>query len=132
MLAASSLSEIRSRPFRWPRGCCRTCTFVRCRSSSSARQRVLAIEIQRAPLSGAQRFVKRIMDIFVACLALIFFLPVMVLTAIAIKLDSPGPVIFRQARKGFNGRQFVMFKFRTMTVRRMGQVWRRRRVTIRG
>src|SRR5439155_9823873 len=67
---------------------------------SSARQRVLAIEIQRAPLSGAQRFVKRIMDIFVGALALVFFLPLMVLTAIAIKLDGPGPVIFRQSRKG--------------------------------
>jgi Undecaprenyl-phosphate glucose phosphotransferase len=88
--------------------------------SSSATQRVLAIEIQRAPLSGAQRFVKRTVDVFVAMLALIFFLPVMALTAIAIKLDSPGPVIFRQNRKGFNGRQFVIFKFRTMTVQENG------------
>ena len=88
--------------------------------TSSARQRVLAIEIQRAPLSGAERFVKRVMDILVASLALIFFLPVMALTAIAIKLDGPGPVIFRQHRKGFNGRQFIMFKFRTMTVQENG------------
>jgi undecaprenyl-phosphate galactose phosphotransferase/putative colanic acid biosynthesis UDP-glucose lipid carrier transferase len=88
--------------------------------TSSARQRVLAIDIQRAPLSGAQRFVKRVMDIVVASLALIFFLPIMALTAIAIKLDSPGPVIFRQNRKGFNGRQFVIFKFRTMTVQENG------------
>lgn len=87
---------------------------------SSARQRVLAIEIQRAPLSGAQRFVKRVMDIIVASLALIFFSPVMALTAIAIKLDGPGPVIFKQYRKGFNGRQFVIFKFRTMTVQENG------------
>ena len=86
----------------------------------SARQRVLAIDIQRAPLSGAQRFVKRIMDISLAALALIFFLPIMALTAIAIKLDSPGPVIFRQNRKGFNGRQFTIFKFRTMTVQENG------------
>ncbi len=71
--------------------------------TSSARQRVLSIEIQRAPLSGAERFVKRGMDIFLATLALVFFLPVMALTAIAIKLDGPGPVIFRQHRKGFNG-----------------------------
>jgi Undecaprenyl-phosphate glucose phosphotransferase len=84
--------------------------------ASSARQRVLAIEIQRAPLSGTQRFVKRTMDVFLASLALVFFLPMMALTAIAIKLDSPGPVIFRQIRKGFNGREFVIFKFRTMTV----------------
>lgn len=88
--------------------------------TSSARQRVLAIEIQRAPLSGAQRLVKRIMDIALAAVALMFFLPIMTLTAIAIKLDSPGPVIFRQNRKGFNGKQFVIFKFRTMTVQENG------------
>jgi Undecaprenyl-phosphate glucose phosphotransferase len=87
---------------------------------SSARQRVLTIEIQRVPLTGAQRFVKRIMDIFVGGLALVFFLPIMVLTAVAIKLDSPGPVIFRQNRKGFNGKEFVIFKFRTMTVQENG------------
>jgi undecaprenyl-phosphate galactose phosphotransferase/putative colanic acid biosynthesis UDP-glucose lipid carrier transferase len=90
--------------------------------TSSARQRVLAIEIQRAPLSGAERFVKRVMDISVALVALIIFLPVMALTAIAIKLDGSGPVIFRQNRKGFNGRQFVMFKFRTMNVQENGPV----------
>jgi Undecaprenyl-phosphate glucose phosphotransferase len=88
--------------------------------ASSARQRVLAIEIQRAPLSGAERFIKRLMDIFLASLALVFFLPIMALTAVAIKLDGPGPVIFRQNRKGFNGQQFVMFKFRTMTVQENG------------
>jgi Undecaprenyl-phosphate glucose phosphotransferase len=82
----------------------------------SARQRVLAIEIQRAPLTGAQRLAKRAMDIVLASAALIFFLPIMTLTAIAIKLDSAGPVIFRQSRNGFNGRKFVIFKFRTMTV----------------
>jgi len=92
--------------------------------ASSARQQVLAIEIQRAPLNGAQRFVKRVMDIVLASLALIFFLPIMALTAIAIKLDSPGPVIFRQNRNGFNGRQFVIFKFRTMTVQENGPVVR--------
>jgi undecaprenyl-phosphate glucose phosphotransferase len=84
--------------------------------ASSARQRVLTIEIQRAPLSVAQRFTKRMIDILAASLALLFFLPIMALTAIAIKLDSSGPVIFKQTRKGFNGRKFVIFKFRTMTV----------------
>jgi Undecaprenyl-phosphate glucose phosphotransferase len=89
--------------------------------TSSARQRVLAIEIQRAPLTAAERLVKRVMDVVVATLALLFFLPIMVLTCVAIKLDSRGPVIFRQNRKGFNGREFVMFKFRTMTVQENGQ-----------
>jgi undecaprenyl-phosphate galactose phosphotransferase/putative colanic acid biosynthesis UDP-glucose lipid carrier transferase len=90
--------------------------------TSSARQRVLAIEIHRAPLGGSERIVKRIMDISIATLALIIFLPVMILTAIAIKLDGEGPVVFRQNRKGFNGREFVMFKFRTMTVQENGPV----------
>src|SRR5262249_9586550 len=89
---------------------------------SSARQRVLTIEIQRAPLSAAERFVKRTMDVVIAALALLFFVPIFVLTAIAIKLDSPGPVIFRQRRKGFGGKQFVMFKFRTMRVQEDGPV----------
>jgi undecaprenyl-phosphate galactose phosphotransferase/putative colanic acid biosynthesis UDP-glucose lipid carrier transferase len=85
-----------------------------------SRKRALDIELQRAPLSEAQRFVKRIMDVVVASLALIFFLPVMALAALAIKLDGFGPVIFRQIRKGFNGQQFVIFKFRTMTVQESG------------
>jgi undecaprenyl-phosphate glucose phosphotransferase len=88
--------------------------------ASSARQQVLTIEIQRAPLSGAQRLAKRVMDVVLASAALVFFLPIMTLTAIAIKLDSPGPVIFRQNRNGFNGRKFVIFKFRTMTVQENG------------
>ena len=88
--------------------------------TTSARQRVLSIEIQRAPLSGAQRFVKRSIDIVMSSLALMFFLPIMVMTAVAIALDSPGPVIFRQFRKGFNGKQFVIFKFRTMIVQENG------------
>jgi Undecaprenyl-phosphate glucose phosphotransferase len=90
--------------------------------AASARQRVLAIEIQRAPLSGAERLVKRGMDIVVATVALVFFLPVMALTAIAIRLDGHGPIIFRQHRKGFNGKHFVMFKFRTMIVQENGPV----------
>ena len=63
------------------------------------------------------------MDIVIASLALMFFLPIMALTAMAIKLDSPGPVIFRQFRKGFNGKQFTLFKFCTMTVQETGPLW---------
>ncbi|MCM8775340.1 MAG: sugar transferase [Candidatus Omnitrophica bacterium] len=58
--------------------------------------------------------VKRLLDISVSTLGLIVFSPVMAVTAIAIKLDSPGPVIFRQSRVGMKGRQFFMYKFRTM------------------
>jgi Undecaprenyl-phosphate glucose phosphotransferase len=90
--------------------------------ASSGGQRVLSIEIQRAPLSTTERVVKRVIDIVLAVLALICLAPLMVLTALAIKLDGPDPVIFQQQRKGFNRRKFVMFKFRTMTVQEDGEV----------
>jgi undecaprenyl-phosphate glucose phosphotransferase len=88
--------------------------------SSSARQNLMSLEILSAPLSSSEQGVKRLVDIVLASAALVFFLPVMLLTAIAIKLDGPGPVIFRQNRKGFNGKQFAMLKFRTMTVQENG------------
>ncbi|SDJ59952.1 MULTISPECIES: undecaprenyl-phosphate glucose phosphotransferase [Bradyrhizobium] len=88
--------------------------------SSSARQNIMSVEILGAPLSLLEQGVKRLVDIVLASIALVFFLPVMLLTAIAIKLDGSGPVIFRQFRKGFNGQQFVMLKFRTMTVQENG------------
>jgi len=88
--------------------------------SSSARQNIMSVEILGAPLTSVEQGVKRMVDIVLASAALVFFLPVMLLTALAIKLDGPGPVIFRQLRKGFNGQQFVMLKFRTMTVQENG------------
>ena len=90
--------------------------------TSSAQQRIVSLEIQRAPLSTAEQIVKRAMDLVIGSFALIFFMPVMALTALAIKLDGPGPVFFHQSRKGFSGRRFVMYKFRTMTVQENGDV----------
>lgn len=87
---------------------------------SSGRQRILSIELQRAPLSATERVVKRSLDIALALTALSFFWPVFAFSALAVKLEGPGPVIFRQYRKGFNGRQFVMYKIRTMTVQENG------------
>lgn len=88
--------------------------------SSSARQNIMSVEILGAPLSSVEQGVKRLVDVVLASIALVFLLPVMLLTAIAIKLDGPGPIIFRQFRKGFNGQQFVMLKFRTMSVQENG------------
>lgn len=59
-------------------------------------------------------FAKRLFDITVASLLLILFSPVFLLLAVAIKLDSPGPVFFRQVRVTQYGREFRIFKFRSM------------------
>lgn len=60
--------------------------------------------------------VRRLLDIVVAFLALLLLSPLMGVLAIWIRLDSPGPALFRQARVGRGGRIFQMHKFRTMTV----------------
>jgi sugar transferase (PEP-CTERM system associated) len=64
---------------------------------------------------GALRtFVKRAFDIVSATLLLVLAAPVMLLTALAIRLESPGPVFYRQERVGLNGRTFSVIKFRSM------------------
>ena len=74
------------------------------------------IEVQRGPLTPLEFAAKRALDIVMAGAGLVVLSPLLLLVAIAIKLDSPGPVFFRQRRCGFNGRPFDIFKFRTMTV----------------
>ena len=65
-------------------------------------------------LNTGEQIVKRAMDIVGGIVGILIFSPVMLATAIAIKLDSPGPVIFRQTRVGKNGRTFRIYKFRSM------------------
>ena len=72
------------------------------------------IVISRGPLNLVNRIQKRALDIVVASIALIVFAPLLAIVAIAIKLDSPGPVMFRQVRVGQGNRQFRIFKFRSM------------------
>jgi Undecaprenyl-phosphate glucose phosphotransferase len=74
-----------------------------------------ATELQRAPLTFEERFAKRVLDIVVSLALLGLFVPLMVVVAILIKLDSRGPVFFVQTRNGFNSRPFRIFKFRTLT-----------------
>jgi exopolysaccharide biosynthesis polyprenyl glycosylphosphotransferase len=66
------------------------------------------------PAISISLVVKRLMDIVGSALLLIVTLPVMLLTALAIRLDSRGPVLFSQNRSGLRGRAFRMYKFRTM------------------
>lgn len=63
---------------------------------------------------------KRAMDVVVAGGALLFFAPLLLLIAILIKLESPGPVLFRQSRGGLNGEAFTIFKFRSMRCQENG------------
>jgi putative colanic acid biosynthesis UDP-glucose lipid carrier transferase len=60
------------------------------------------------------------MDIVVAGGALLFFAPLLALVAVLIKLESPGPVLFRQSRGGLNGQSFTIFKFRSMRCQENG------------
>lgn len=70
--------------------------------------------------------VKRIIDILVAIIGLIITSPILLVTAVIIKLESPGPVIFKQARLGENGKEFTIYKFRSMVKNaeaKTGAVW---------
>ena len=75
------------------------------------------INIRRVPLNDPlNAAMKRAIDIFGAIVALILFSPIMLLTAILIKLTSPGPLIYCQERVGLHNRPFKMYKFRSMEV----------------
>jgi exopolysaccharide biosynthesis polyprenyl glycosylphosphotransferase len=67
-----------------------------------------------APHDELRLLFKRTIDVILAGAALILLLPLMLLTALLIRLTSPGPAIFRQERCGLNGRRFVFYKFRSM------------------
>lgn len=72
------------------------------------------IDLRAPALNDTQRLFKRAFDLLLTLLVLPFVLPLMGVIALAIKLDSPGPVLFRQVRVGENGRLFTMLKFRSM------------------
>jgi exopolysaccharide biosynthesis polyprenyl glycosylphosphotransferase len=67
-------------------------------------------------ISKSTLAVKRAMDVLVSLVGLVVMAPVMLLVAVAVKLDSRGPVFYRQERVGRNGRPFTVWKFRSMTV----------------
>ncbi|RJF78749.1 undecaprenyl-phosphate glucose phosphotransferase [Rhodopseudomonas palustris] len=74
------------------------------------------VELHRGPLSPIDLLAKRALDICLSTIVLTVLAPLLLTVAAAIKLDSPGPVLFKQQRCGFNGRRFTIFKFRTMSV----------------
>ena len=74
------------------------------------------VSIHKVRLTGLDRSLKLILDYLIALPGLIVIAPMMLLIAIAIKLDSPGPIFYRRRVMGINGRQFDGYKFRTMHV----------------
>jgi exopolysaccharide biosynthesis polyprenyl glycosylphosphotransferase len=74
------------------------------------------ILVQPPTLKAPQVIAKRCVDVALSMLGLVVVAPLGALVALAIRLDSPGPVLFRQERVGLGGRRFQMFKFRTMRV----------------
>ena len=78
------------------------------------------VRLQGPALDRKQHILKSALDLIVAVSALIVLAPVMALIALAVKIDSPGPVIFVQPRGGYRGRTFDLFKFRTMSVMEKG------------
>jgi len=77
---------------------------------------ILMINLRAPALNDYQRLVKRLFDLVVGGILTLLLLPVMGVVALSVKLDSPGPVLFRQLRVGENGRLFTMYKFRSMVV----------------
>lgn len=61
-----------------------------------------------------ERVIKRLLDVILAWMILVVFFPILLLIAVAVKLDSKGPAVFVQKRLGRGGKEFLMYKFRTM------------------
>lgn len=75
-----------------------------------------AINLAASPVSDPQLWPKRVFDRLFALAVLVPLLPLFIVLGIAVKLSSPGPVLFKQKRKGVDGQEFEIFKFRTMRV----------------
>ena len=60
------------------------------------------------------QYIKRILDIILGIITLILLSPIMIITSVLIRIDSKGPIIFKQQRVGKDGKHFTIYKFRTM------------------
>ncbi len=80
-----------------------------------------AVRFLKKPMSDGAVLLKRLLDLTGAGVGLVLLTPVFAVVALLVKLESPGPVIFRQERRGFNGRTFHIWKFRSMRVTESGR-----------
>jgi len=84
------------------------------------------ISVREEALSGADRIVKRVFDFVASGLGIFFLMPMLAVLAALVKISSPGPIFYRQARMGRDGVEFDMIKFRTMRTdaeQKSGPVW---------
>lgn len=77
-----------------------------------------------SPFFGVNGLIKRVSDVVLSLLILVLIAPVLVLIAILVKASSPGPILFRQRRYGLDGKEIVVYKFRSMSVMEDGAVVR--------
>ena len=82
------------------------------------------VAVCESPFYGANRLIKRVSDIVLASAILALISPLMLAIAIGVKLSSPGPALFKQRRYGLDGREIVVYKFRSMRVLEDGNVVR--------
>ncbi len=97
---------------------------VLARHARDSMARSMMVVLQRAPLTWLELTAKCLFDRLLAGIALLLLSPLLLAVAIIVKLDSPGPAIFRQQRRGFNQKPFTIYKFRTMSVQENGGVVR--------
>ncbi|MBP1693623.1 MAG: putative glycosyltransferase [Chloroflexi bacterium] len=74
------------------------------------------IEVNQVRITGFDAFLKSATDYILTCISLVFLLPIFFILALLIRIDSPGPAIYRRRVMGTNGKQFDAFKFRTMAL----------------
>lgn len=77
---------------------------------------VPVVAVCDTPFSGINGLIKRVSDLVLASLILLLISPLLAVIAIGVKLSSPGPILFRQRRYGLDGKEILVYKFRSMTV----------------
>lgn len=80
----------------------------------------MSIDLSVSPMNGIARVAKRVEDVVIGSIAIVFVAPVCLVICALVFLDSPGPVLFKQYRTGSNGKKFKVYKFRTMKVHQEG------------
>ncbi len=79
------------------------------------------LAVRESPFYGMRGLAKRLFDLSVAGMATVLLMPLLAAIAVGIRLSSPGPVVFRQKRYGLDGREIIVYKFRTMRVTEDGK-----------